>query len=261
LNSEIARNYYLSKAKTTTNISNLTFEDLGELIVPIPQLEVQQQIVDELDGYQRIIDGAKAILANYKVIPDIPDNSPRVKIGELCNSALGGGTPATRNIDYWNGDIPWITSADITEDNKIIVRKYITRLGAENSTTNIIPQGNVIIASRVGLGKVASNSFDVSISQDLQGFILDKERVLTQYFVYAYSLLTQEIVAKSRGTTIKGITKEELLRLCIPLPDINIQQTIVEQITQEQALVEPSKKLIEVFTRKMQNRINEVWGE
>jgi len=259
LKSDNAKNYFVSVARTTTNISNLTFEDLSEYIFPLPPLEIQNKIVEELDSYQQIIDGAKRIVENYKPIPKIPNNCKQVKIINLCKKVLGGGTPSTKNNNYWNGDIPWITSADIDEEHNITIRKYITKAGLQNSASNIIPKNNIIVASRVGLGKIAVNEFDIAINQDLQGLLIDNEKVIQKYFNYVYQLLIEEILIKSRGTTIKGITKEELLNLSIPLVPIEEQKEIVAKIEAERALIEPNKQIIEVFSKKIQDRINEIF--
>lgn len=235
-------------------------EEYSKLQIPLPPLDLQKQIADEIEGYQNIINGARAIIENYKPIPKIPNDCKKVKISDLCNSVLGGGTPSTLNKELWNGNIPWITSADIDENNNITTRKSITKLGIENSTSKIIPQNNIIVASRVGLGKIAINDFDVAINQDLQGLMICKDKVLPSYFVFAYSLLVKEIMNRSQGTTIKGITKDELLELDLPLPSIEIQKQIVSQIKTEQALIEPSRQLIEVFTKKIQDKISEIFS-
>lgn len=162
---------------------------------------------------------------------------PMVKIKALVVEMLGGGTPSTNNPAFWNGSIPWITSADIDERGYITERKYITELGLKSSTSRIIPKGNVIVVSRVGLGKVAINTKDVAINQDLQGIIVDKTKVIARYFTYAYLMLINDIISKSRGTTIKGITKDELSELSIPLPPLAIQMQIVAEIENYQRII------------------------
>ena len=97
---------------------------------------------------------------------------PLVALRDVCVEILSGGTPSTKNAAYWQGDIPWITSADIVDIRTAIPRKYITETAVRESATNIIPRGNVIVVTRVGLGKLFRNDFDVCISQDSQGLIL-----------------------------------------------------------------------------------------
>ncbi len=97
---------------------------------------------------------------------------PMVELGDVCDDILNGGTPSTKNEAYWNGDIPWITSADIVNVKTAKPRKYITEEAIRESATNLIKKGNVIVVTRVGLGKLFRNDFDVCISQDSQGALL-----------------------------------------------------------------------------------------
>src|SRR5207302_1807411 len=102
---------------------------------------------------------------------------PVVKVADVCTQILSGGTPSTSISSYWKGDIPWITSADIHGLKDVRPRKYITREAIEHSATNLIPANNLVVVTRVGLGKILVNAFDLCISQDSQGLVLDSNRV------------------------------------------------------------------------------------
>ena len=175
----------------------------------------------------------------------------------LCRSVIGGGTPSTLNKEFWIGDIPWITSADIDDNCKITIRKYISEDGLANSTSNIIPKGNVIAVSRVGLGKIAVNKVDVAISQDLQGFIIDTDKILPSFFVAMYSKLSDKIKDKARGTTIKGITKEELVNFAIPVPPLEVQKQIVDELDSYQRIIDGARAVIESYKPMIQ--IKQTW--
>jgi len=104
----------------------------------------------------------------------------------------------------------------------------ISKEGLEKSASNLIPKNNVLISTRVGVGKVSVNRIDVAINQDLTGLILDKTRITPEFFVW--TLLSKEYNQKlkgmSRGTTIKGLIRSELERFVIPLPPILEQRQI-----------------------------------
>ena len=80
----------------------------------------------------------------------------------------GGGTPSSSNTEYWNGNIPWISSSDISDNdiNSVKVTRYITNEAIENSATKICKAPSVLIVSRVGVGKVAMSNIDLCTSQD-----------------------------------------------------------------------------------------------
>jgi type I restriction enzyme M protein len=168
-------------------------------------------------------------------------------IFSLCKNIVGGGTPSTQNKEYWIGDIPWITSADIDDNGKITIRKHINIDGLANSASNIVPKNNVIVVSRVGLGKVAVNKVDTAISQDLQGLIIDANQVLPTFFVAMYSKLADIIKNKARGTTIKGVTKEELFNLTIPIPPLEMQRQIVDELDSYQRIIDGARAVIQNY--------------
>jgi type I restriction enzyme M protein len=113
----------------------------------------------------------------------------------------------------------------------------------------------------VGLGKVVINEFDVCISQDSQGLILDEERVVPEFLLYVLAEKVLVFKDTSQGTTIQGVTKNTLRILLIPLPPLATQQAIVAEIEAEQALVAANRELIVRFEKKIQATLARVWSE
>ena len=214
----------------------------------------------EIEGYQRVIDGARAVIDNYRPQIVVDPEWPMVALGDVCNDILSGGTPSTKNEEYWKGDIPWITSADIVNLKTAKPRKYITKKAINESATNLIPKGNLIVVTRVGLGKLFRNDFDVCISQDSQGLIV-KDIVDENYLVYVLKDKVVNFKNISQGSTIQGVTKKQLKETEIPLPPMEVQQAIVAEIEAEQSLVSANRELIERFERKIRAAIGRVWGD
>jgi restriction endonuclease S subunit len=184
-----------------------------------------------------------------------------VKLVEVCTDILSGGTPSTIVESFWSGTIPWMTSADISDLKTIVIRKYITQEGLENSSTNLIPKDNIIVVTRVGLGKVVMNKFDVCISQDSQGLILNREKVIPEFLLFILAEKVLIFKNTSQGTTIQGVTKNTLRSLQIPLPPLANQRAIVAEIESEQALVNANRELIASFEKKIQATLSRLWGE
>ena len=172
---------------------------------------------------------------------------PVVRLGDLCNQILSGGTPSTSVETYWNGTIPWITSADIVDIRTINVRKYISKDGLINSASNLIPKGNIIVVTRVGLGKVALNDFDVCISQDSQGLILDREKVVPHFLLYVLATKVLAFKGNCQGTTIQGVTKDTLKNLQIPLPPLEVQKEIVAEIESYQKIIDGARAVVDNY--------------
>lgn len=159
----------------------------------------------------------------------IPISWATISVGELFE-VVGGGTPDTKNEAFWQGDTPWISSADISPDGRITVRRHISGDAVRASATAIVPAGSLIVVTRVGLGKVALADRELCFSQDSQALLVGTQPVsipyIAQYLRYAARLFRSQ----SRGTTIAGITKKQLLDVVIPLPPLPEQQRIVNKI-------------------------------
>jgi type I restriction enzyme M protein len=267
LNSEVAKRFFEANAKTTTNISNLTFDDLGELVLPIPPLELQRLIVDEISGYQRIIDGARAVLSSYT--PKLPKLSmyPEVKLGDNeLFEIQSGGTPDSTNKDYWNGDVNWITLVDLPTNNYISnivsTQKKITQQGLNNSSAKLLPVDTVIVSSRATIGRIGIAKISLATNQGFKNIIIKNRKfVLPEFLAYALKEKTNDMVVLASGGTFKEISKSNFETITINLPPLKEQFNIVKQIESEQTLIEPSKQLITLFTKKISNKINEIWGE
>ena len=144
----------------------------------------------------------------------------------MAEKTYGGGTPTTSNEAYWNGDIPWIQSSDVVDGKLLGVepRKWITQDGLNNSAAQRIPGNSIAIITRVGVGKLAFMPYSYATSQDFLS--LSKLNAEPLFTVYAcYKKLQSELNAV-QGTSIKGITKDELLAKNIMVPRYAEQQQI-----------------------------------
>ena len=148
------------------------------------------------------------------------------KLGEVAEKTYGGGTPATSNEAYWNGNIPWIQSSDIVDGKLFGVepRKRITQAGLNHSATQLVPEDSIAIITRVGVGKLAFMPFSYATSQDFLS--LSKLNTEPFFTVYACYKKLQSELGAVQGTSIKGITKDELLAKVIMVPKYAEQQQI-----------------------------------
>jgi type I restriction enzyme S subunit len=159
----------------------------------------------------------------------LPDGWVKAPVSEIYD-IIGGGTPSTKVEEYWQGDIPWISSADIHGPRDIRPRRGITKSAIENSATNLVPAGSLIVVTRVGLGKVALAYTSICFSQDSQALVGSSDFVLPDYAIYYLSQAVQVFKHRSRGTTIAGVTKKQLADLPFALPPLPEQRRIVAEI-------------------------------
>lgn len=146
------------------------------------------------------------------------------KVENIAERFYGGGTPSTLNSQFWIGEIPWIQSSDLTEDELFDVapRKHISSQAIAASATKVVPKDSIAIITRVGVGKLAFMPYSYTSSQDflsLSGLKMDG--IFTTYALYRKLQSELHIV---QGTSIKGITKEELLAKVIMAPNQTTEQ-------------------------------------
>ena len=180
------------------------------------------------------------------------DSFKLVELGKF----IGGGTPSSSNLSFWTGSIPWISSSDIKEDNinNISISRYITEDAIEKSATKYCPAPVILIVSRVGVGKVALSHTSLCTSQDFCNII----DIKCHPVFLSYNLL-RTMKRKSRevqGTSIKGITSDELQKIRVFIPKNKDEQNKIsnlltlldERIVTQNKIIEDLKKLKSAIT-------------
>ncbi|PZJ60228.1 restriction endonuclease subunit S [Staphylococcus aureus] len=159
---------------------------------------------------------------------DYPDWEEK-KIEDIASQVYGGGTQNTKIKEFWNGDIPWIQSSDVKVNDLILQQcnKFISKNSIELSSAKLIPANSIAIVTRVGVGKLCLVEFDYATSQDFLSLSSLKYDKL--YSLYSLLYTMKKISANLQGTSIKGITKKELLDSIIKIPhNLEEQQKIGE---------------------------------
>lgn len=238
----------LNVRKSTSAQPGIYLGDLGTIPIEFPTSDEEQMQIgsyfQNLDNlitlhqrkYEKLKNIKKSMLE--KMFPKNGSNVPEIrfkgftdaweqrKVSDLAEKTYGGGTPTTSNEAYWNGDIPWIQSSDVVDGKLLGVepRKWITQDGLNNSVAQLIPGNSIAIITRVGVGKLAFMPYSYATSQDFLS--LSKLNAEPLFTVYAcYKKLQSELNAV-QGTSIKGITKDELLAKNIMVPRYAEQQQI-----------------------------------
>ncbi|OYQ85619.1 restriction endonuclease subunit S [Wohlfahrtiimonas chitiniclastica] len=223
---------------------------IGNFFQKIDQvIELQQKALDTARDYK------KSML--QKMFPQKGEKVPQIrfdgfsgdweekKVGEISKTTFGGGTPNTKVLEYWKGDIPWIQSSDILIDNVLEFKptKFINSEAVKNSATKIVPKNSLAIVTRVGVGKLALVEFEYTTSQDFLSLSYLKYDLL--FSLYSLYILLQEEKNKTQGTAIKGITKVDFLSKNIFIPLRKEEQQKIGEFFQklDQRIEQHEKKL------------------
>lgn len=219
---------------------NVSSKEIDSFNFMIPILVQEQQKIgvffkklDEIIAlYQRECDLLAKMKKSYlqKMFPKNGEDKPEIrfdgytdaweqrKVFEISKVTYGGGTPKTNTKEFWNGNIPWIQSSDL-EINRLFnvsPKKKITNEAVKKSAAKIIPPNSIAIVTRVGVGKLALMPFEYATSQD---FLSLSELQIDSYFgIFSlYSMLQKEL-KNIQGTSIKGMTKSDLLEKKVTIP-------------------------------------------
>ena len=193
---------------------------------------------------------------------DIPENWAWCRLGEI-GEIISGGTPSTSNDNYWNGNISWITPADLSNYKE----KYISRgkrnisiEGLENSSAKIICKGSVLFSSRAPIGYVVISEKEVTTNQGFKSISPYIEN--SEHYIYYFLLAEKENISlKASGTTFKELSGTEFGKIFIPLPPLSEQLRIVEKIEELLALVddlETNKIDLQSYIKQAKSKVLEM---
>lgn len=186
------------------------------------------------------------IKPGYKKTPVgiIPEDWEVKKLGDFLKKIIGGGTPSRSRENYWGGNIPWATVKDFASFNPTKTQEYITRKGLENSSSNLVPANTLITATRMGLGRVSVYDVDVAINQDLKA-LFPKNNLDREYLYHWFNNNQNYIESLGNGSTVKGITLNDLKSLRFYEVPLEEQKTIANCLSTWDSGIEKLTQLIQ----------------
>jgi len=250
----------INKTCTGARMPRANLNAILNLTIPIPPLPEQQRIVDILDQSFTAIDLAienteiciqktnELFLSILMMLfSNLQKNCPVHSLGNLC-TIVGGGTPSKSKTEFFEGNIPWATVRDMKNDYITETEFKITETAVNKSATNIIPKTNVVIATRVGLGKVCILQDDTAINQDLKGIIPNNKNLNNKYLFWWFKSNSKFIEENGAGATVKGVKLPFINNLKIAVPSFDEQLQIVEKLDN---LHEQTLNLVSAYQKKI----------
>ena len=184
----------------------------------------------------------------------------RYKLGEICE-IVSGSTPKTSIAEYWDGDVKWITPAEISEDTYIItdsVRK-LTELGVKKTGLTSFPEGTVILSSRAPIGKVAIAGCEMYCNQGFKNLICS-EKINNRYLYWFLKGNTSFLNSLGRGATFKEISKQIVAAIEINVPEIDQQLQAVENLERVSSIIQLRKQELQKLDELVKARFVEMFG-
>lgn len=252
-------------------VRGVTRSFLSGLQIPLPPLDVQKEIVAEIEGYQKVINGARAVLDHYRPYIPIHPDWPMVELREIIDELVSGVSVNSTNTPTNKGELGILKTSCVTtgifqpEEHKTVVPDELTRVRCP-------VRENTIIISRMNTeALVGANAYvdkdypHLFLPDRLWQTVITRPDVEVRYIqtVLASDSCRSRISAICGGTSgsMKNIAKPQLLSITVPLPPLATQRAIVAEIEAEQALVAANRELITRFEQKIQATLARIWGE
>ncbi|HPB91128.1 MAG TPA: N-6 DNA methylase [Rugosibacter sp.] len=258
----------VSKLKLGNTMPYIKLGMLTDFQIPLPPLEMQKEIVAEIEGYQKVIDGARAVLDNYRPHIPIHPDWPTVDVRSVSERITKGTTPTTAGHSYQTKGITFLKVESIAEDGSLLPEKFAF-ISAECHTEQLRSQlkaGDVLFSIAGALGRVAivpAEILPANTNQALSIITPDHDRIFSRYL--AHALRAAPILAQAErqktGVAQYNLSLQQVGELTFPLPPLATQQAIVAEIEAEQALVAANRELITRFEQKIQATLARIWGE
>ena len=249
LNSTEVREIVRNKG-TGSNIKNLS-NTINEIKIPLPEKPIQKKIVSECKAVdeakakaEQTIEEAKKEI-EQEVQQVINAGYKMKKIGEIFETS-SGGTPSSRNTEYYQGgDIPWINSGEVSKRKIFKADKYITELGLKNSSAKLFPKDTVLLAMYgATAGKVALLNIEATTNQALCAFLPTKE-VLPYFLLLHLETMYQTLLDMRTGVARDNLSQEKIKNIKIPVPPLEEQNKLIAVVEKLEEKINYAKATID----------------
>ena len=250
-----------------TSIPQLTVPSIKKYSFPLPDKSTQHYIVSVLDEVNELIDLRNQQLSKLDELVksrfiemfgniSICSGSSGVPLGTICTT-LSGGTPTTKIPEYYQGDIPWITtpflgSNHIDGNN---AKAYITEEAIDNSATHLIPENTIMFGIRVGVGKSSIIDEPMCANQDIVALMgVDTSKYNLLFLKHVLDGYQDYFDTIKKGATILGITTDDLKKVIVPNAEFELQNqfaTFVEQTEKLKLEVKESLEKLETLKKSL----------
>ena len=181
------------------------------------------------------------------------------RLGDIC-TFVGGGTPSKKNPNFYNGSIPWATVRDMNVRVIKTTEHSITPDAVQQSATNIIPKGEVVISTHVGLGKVCFLGQDTAINQDLKA-VIPNGGLSRRYLYYWFTSKADELIANGKGATVKGVTLDFVKNLKIQVLPARDQEVVSDTLDKVNHIIELADAQVSRLNQLVKSQFVEMFGE
>lgn len=183
----------------------------------------------------------------------------QTSLEDVCD-IVGGGTPSTKNIDYWNGNIQWFTPSEIGKTKYVSKSvRTISQVGFEKSSARKLPVGTILLTSRATLGEMAIATSECTTNQGFQSLI--PRRINGEYLYYLQPTIKNYCNKKACGSTFNEISKGELGKCKIPMPHFEEQQKIADFLSTVDEVIIQSEAEVQNLEKQKKAAMQKIFSQ
>lgn len=236
-----SNSFYIEKQKYARGFKVMEIKptDIARIPIPVPSADVQKSIVNELDKIYELIDFKKTQLNDFNSLaesifydmfgdPIVNEKGWAMKKLDEVGEIVSGSTPSTNDIDNWNGDINWVTPAELKGQMYYgETERKLSPKGAKGLC--LMPVGTVLLSSRAPIGKLAITKIPMCCNQGFKNIVCNDS--INNIFLYYILLQTiEQVKALGRGATFKEVSKSSISSYKVIVPPLTLQQSFAKHI-------------------------------
>lgn len=234
---------------TTSGRENVSKSSFSKIKVRVPPLRTQQKIASILSAYDNLIQNYKKQIEALQTAASelykewfvrfrfpgyqtaefengIPEGWKIERIGNI-GEVIGGGTPSTENEEYWDGDIPWLSPVDLSDNTNVYVSrggKNITKLGLQKSSAKMMPKDTVLLSSRAPVGYVALAKNPICTNQGFKSVVCNTSVIQPIYLYFYFRMNKNYLQSIASGATFPELSGSMMKKLKVLLPQMELQK-------------------------------------
>ena len=254
----------------------INFSQVGNIKVPRPPLKEQKRIAEVLSHFDEHIDNLVALLEKRKQVKAatmqaLLSGTTRlsgftapwqdIALGKLCLSMNSGGTPDSKNPNFYGGDIPFLSIADMTLQGKYVSKtsKTITKEGLDNSSARLVSRGVLLYAMYASLGKCSLSCIDLSISQAILAIETNPNLLSTNYLYYYLTYIEEAVKTLGQTGTQTNLSKQLVKEICVTAPtSVKEQEAIADILSNMDRGIEALEQEIKKYRQMKEGAMEEL---
>ena len=251
----------INRYLTGASRQRISKENLKKIEIPLPPIQFQEEILDELISYQKVIDGCRQVIDNYQPTFEIDTSWEMITLGQLLEISRGGSPRPIKKFITEGDGINWIKIGDATSSSKYIyeTKEKITYEGSKKS--RIVQPGDFILSNSMSFGRPYIMKTTGCIHDGWLLLKYDSNHIKEDFLYYILSskFVYDQFKRLATGGVVNNLNKDLVSSVLVPKTNLEEQEKLITVLEEEREIIQSNIKLIKIYTQRIQNKINKIW--